>query len=460
VTHGSAVRSTAARARPASSLAASLAVTASVALALAGCAGGGPKMTAVEKAGNIKDTTMSRQQLEDMSNAYADRYFTLMLAASERVMRDNPDINQRRLMNGLRLLGVSSMYDISTSSDSLTQLLDQLGVVTLQNYYWVDSGRAQVVWGDRAVFIVQNLRKAREDIWDIASKVFTQEQIDDIDLLISNWWYSSGGTEFVAYVRFSDIATRKGKGIIEEVRSGGGLLEPLDKATEQFEEANFAAQRAFFWAKRVPLFANWQALALVYEFMVMPEVQTALADANRLVRTIEEFPEGIDAKGTMARQLIADVRGTMTDAGTLLDKVAPIMQTVQGITTESGTALTRVNEALATVNAMQERAAASAAPSQPTEPVKLEEYGALLEQVRQNLVEANSLLGSANTLTDQEQLAGRLKPIEGLIQMRIHEVQQATTEVINGVFIRLGILLAVLVAALAIFMRRRAAARS
>ncbi|MBU3729672.1 MAG: hypothetical protein FGM37_10580, partial [Phycisphaerales bacterium] len=115
--------------------------------AAVGCAGGGPKRTSVEKAGNIKDTTMSRQQLEDMSNAYADRYFTLMLAASERVMRDNPDINQRRLMNGLRLLGVSSMYDISTSSDSLTQLLDQLGVVTLQNYYWVDSGRAQMVWG-------------------------------------------------------------------------------------------------------------------------------------------------------------------------------------------------------------------------------------------------------------------------------------------------------------------------
>lgn len=440
--------------------AASLLAAAAIGAALAGCAGGGPKKSKVEKAGNIKDTTMSRQQLEDMSNAYADRYFTLMLAASERVMRDNPDINQRRIMNGLRLLGVSSMYDISTSSDSLTQLLDQLGVVTLQNYYWVDSGRAQMVWGDRAVFIVQNLRKAREDIWDIASQVFTQEQIDDIDLLITNWWYANGGTEFVAYVRFSDIATRKGQGIIEEVRSGGGLLEPLDKATEQFEEANFAAQRAFFWAKRVPLFANWQALALVYEFMVMPEVQTALADANRLVRTIEQFPEGLEAKGNMARQLISDVRGTMSDAGTLLDKVGPIMQTVQGITVESGTALARVNEALATVSAMQDRAAASAPASQPAEPVKLEEYGALLEQVRQNLVEANSLLGNANTLTDQQQLAGRLKPIEDLIQMRINEVQKATTEVINGVFIRLGILLAVLVVGFAIFMRRRTATRS
>ena len=444
---------------PAVRAAAALIAAATLGAALAGCAGGGPKMSKVEKAGNIKDTTMSRQQLEDMSNAYADRYFTLMLAASERVMRDNPDINQRRLMNGLRLLGVSSMYDISTSSDSLTQLLDQLGVVTLQNYYWVDSGRAQMVWGDRAVFIVQNLRKAREDIWDIASKVFTQEQIDDIDLLITNWWYANGGAEFVSYVRFSDIATRKGQGIIEEVRGGGGLLEPLDRATDQFEDANFAAQRAFFWAKRVPLFANWQALALVYEFMVMPEVQTALSDANRLVRTIEQFPEGLEAKGDMARQLISDVRGTMSDAGTLLDKVGPIMQTVQGITVESGTALGHVNQALDRVAAMQAQSG-NAPAGEPARPVDIAEYGALLEQVRQNLVEANSLLGNANTLTDQQQLAGRLKPIEDLIQMRIHEVQKATTEVINGVFIRLGILLAVLVVALAIFMRRRTATRS
>ena len=439
----------------------SVALLAAAAFALAGCAGGGPKKSKVEQAGNIKDLTLSRQQLEDMSNAFADRYFTLMLAASERVMRDNPDVNQRRLMNGLRLLGVSSMYDISTSSDSLTQLLDQLGVVTLQNYYWVDSGRAKLIWGDRAVFIEQNLRKAREDIWEIAAQVFTQEQLDDIDLMVTNWWYTQGGTEFVAYVRFSDIATRKGRGIIEEVRGGGGLLEPLDKATEQFEEANFAAQRAFFWAKRVPLFANWQALALAYEFLVMPEVQGALKDAGRLVRVIEEFPEGLDAKGALARDLIADVRGTMSDAGVLLDKVAPIMQTVQGITVESGTALGRVNEALATVNAMQERAAKAAPPSEPAKPVSLEEYGALLEQVRQNLVEANSLLASADTLTSDQKLANRLKPVEDLIQMRIHEVQKATNEVINGVFIKLGALLAAGLVAVAIIVRRRApAARS
>jgi hypothetical protein len=200
--------------------------------ALCACGSAQKKQTVAEKA-NLLDQTITEKQLDQLSNAFADRYFTLMLAASERIMRDNPDLQQRRIMNGLRLLGVSSMYDIATSPDTVTQLVDQLVVVTLQNYFWVDSGRSQVIWGDRAQYLVQNLRRAREDIWSIGARVFTREQLDELDLLISNWWSTNGGTEFVAYVRFSDVAASRGSELIEEVRSGGGLLEPLDRATEQ-----------------------------------------------------------------------------------------------------------------------------------------------------------------------------------------------------------------------------------
>ena len=98
----------------------------------------------------VRDEKTNRKQLEELSNAFADRYFTLMVGASERVMRDNPDLQQCRLMNGLRLLGVSSMYDIATAPDTLTQLVDQYVVVTLQNYFWVDSGRAHAIWKERS----------------------------------------------------------------------------------------------------------------------------------------------------------------------------------------------------------------------------------------------------------------------------------------------------------------------
>jgi hypothetical protein len=237
-----------------------------------------------------------------------------MLSASERVIRGNKDIQQCRIMNGLRLLGVSSMYDISTSPDTVTQLVDQLVVVTLQNYFWVDSGRAQAIWGERAQFLVENLRRAREDIWTIAGRVFTDSQLEDLDLSIATWWSRRGGTEFVAYVRFSEMASVKGEALIERVRDGGGLLEPLDRATEQVENANLALNRSFFWAKRLPLFANWQVEALWYDMLVMPDTQRMLASVETMSQAIAIVPERMK----MVNATVSNAQDTARD---LVDRI-------------------------------------------------------------------------------------------------------------------------------------------
>jgi hypothetical protein len=417
--------------------------------ALVGCSSGQRKQTVAEKA-QLKDQTLSAQQLDLLSNAFSDRYYTLMLSASERVMRDNPSLEQRRLMNGLRLLGVSSMYDIATSPDTVTQLVDQLVVVTLQNYFWVDSGRSQRIWGDRAQFLVQNLRRAREDIWSIAERVFTQDQLDELDLLISSWWYRAGGTEFVAYVRFTDVAAQRGADLISEVKSGGGLLEPLDRATEQVAQANMALQRSFFWAKRLPLFANWQVQALTYDFLIMPETQTLLGNVNRVAETAGNLPGILESKGDMGKELLTQYRDSIQATSALVDKVGPLMTTVQGVAQESGTAVGRVNESLRIVQAMQAEAAKANGGAQ-SKPVDLQEYGALLENLHKNLVAANALLGTTQDLTDKKQLAERLQPIENLIQMRIREVQGATDAVVGGLIGRLAMLIGGVLAALFLF---------
>ena len=276
-------------------LAALLAADLLLAPALPGCSSGQKKKSQFGEAGKmLRDQRITRAKLEELSNAFADRYFTLMLSASEKVMRDNPDISQRRIMNGLRLLGVSSMYDMATSPDTLTQLVDQLVVVTLQNYFWVDSGRSQAIWGNRAQPLVENLRKAREDIWQIAAKVFTDEQLEELDLLIATWWSRRGGTEFVAYVRFSEVASAKGGEILNTVRDGGGLLEPLDRVTDVAEDTRLSVERTFFWAKRVPLFANWQADALMYDILIAPEVQKSLGNYDKVAGTFATMPERVE----------------------------------------------------------------------------------------------------------------------------------------------------------------------
>lgn len=284
------------------------------ALLIVGCASGSGKSKPGEAARILRDQRITRAQLEEASNAFADRYFTLMLSASERVMRDNKDISQCRIMNGLRFLGVSSMYDIATSPDTITQLVDQLVVVTLQNYFWVDSGRAQKIWGPRAQFLVENLRRAREDIWTIAGRVFTDAQLEELDLSIATWWSRRGGTEFVAYVRFSEVSSVKGEALIERVRDGGGLLEPLDRATEQVENANLALDRSFFWAKRLPLFANWQIEALWYDMLIMPDTQRLLASVDTMSKAIEIVPERM-------KMLNGTITGAQDTARDLVDRI-------------------------------------------------------------------------------------------------------------------------------------------
>jgi len=276
-------------------VAALLAAALLLAPVLPGCSSGQKKKSQFGEAGKmLRDQRITRAKLEELSNAFADQYFTLMLSASEKVMRDNPDISQRRIMNGLRLLSVSSMYDMATSPDTLTQLVDQLVVVTLQNYFWVDSGRSQAIWGNRAQPLVENLRKARENIWGIAAKVFTDEQLEELDLLIATWWSRRGGTEFVAYVRFSEVASAKGGEILDTVRDGGGLLEPLDRVTDVAEDTRLSVERTFFWAKRVPLFANWQADALMYDILIAPEVQKSLGNYDKVAGTFATMPERVE----------------------------------------------------------------------------------------------------------------------------------------------------------------------
>jgi hypothetical protein len=278
-----------------------------------GCASG-PQTRVSERAKILRDQRITRAQLEEMSNAFADRYFTLMLGASERVMRGNKDVQQCRIMNGLRLLGVSSMYDISTSPDTLTQLVDQLVVVTLECYFWVDSGRSQKIWGERAQPVVEALRRAREDAWALASKVFTDDQLEDLDLTIATWWSRNGGTDFVAYVRFSEVASTKGESLIERVRSGQGLLEPIDRATEQAEEARFALERSFFWTKRVPLFANWLVMALMYDILAVPDLQRVVTSLEVISHTAATMPDRVN----MVSERVGSVEQTAT---VLVDRV-------------------------------------------------------------------------------------------------------------------------------------------
>ena len=112
----------------------------------------------------------------------------------------------------------------------------------------------------------------------------------------------------------ADKTALVGEELVEKVRDGGGLLEPLDRATEQVERANDSADRAFFWAKRLPLFANWQFEALMYDILIMPDTARLLRNGDGISEAVAQVPERM-------KLVVSTIEGAQQTARDVVDRV-------------------------------------------------------------------------------------------------------------------------------------------
>ena len=83
--------------------------------------------------------------LDKAAYAFADRYTTQLVAATDAILRDNLSAEQRRAAHQVKLVSVSGIYDIVTNADPFSKLMDLLMVVTLQSYRWIDEDRPNAI---------------------------------------------------------------------------------------------------------------------------------------------------------------------------------------------------------------------------------------------------------------------------------------------------------------------------
>lgn len=76
---------------------------------------------------------MTLEELDQLTNGFADRYFTHIVSAIERILAGNTDPQQIRRAQQVRLVQMNAIYDIVTNADPLTQIIDLTLVVTLQS---------------------------------------------------------------------------------------------------------------------------------------------------------------------------------------------------------------------------------------------------------------------------------------------------------------------------------------
>jgi hypothetical protein len=368
---------------------------------------------ATPKPGQI---TMS--ELDGLTKAYADRYMTLIVAACDEVSRANPSLQERRMANLFKTASVTAIYDVATNPDPFTQLIDMLLVVTLQSMVWIDEDNAARVFPGRDEVLVLAIRRAREDIWELARRAMTPKQLDDLDRLMVEWRRQNQDIQFVSFVRFGDFADRRGKSIISEVRSGGGLLAPAKQA---IDETRLLAERIFYISKRAPFILSWQAQTIADDLLIKPEVTDALAQLDQVADAADRAAvaaESIPALITSEREaLFSELDAREADLAEAMTGYRAAVADTRALVTELNTTMTGASEALAGADQLARSldhtiGTIDTLIGEPgAEPFTIEPYAAAIRDLTTTVQELNTLIASTESLLGSSSLEARIEQL-------------------------------------------------
>ena len=363
-----------------------------------------------------QDSKITNEELNELTNGYADRYMTYIVNAAQQIELGNPNAEQRRLINQVQLVQVSSVYDIVTTADPLTQLIDLTLVVTLQSKKWIDDDEAEKSFGERGQHLIDASRRAREDIWKLAARVLKPEQLEQLDLLITEWHKNNPDIKIVSYVRFDDFASTRGKSVLSDVRAGGGFLASVDEAKKSVDEVRLLAERAFYLGKRLPFMMNWHVKAAVSDALSEPGLQQIQAavpqitdSVNRVTASVEKIPDQV-AKERVAildalnqqqpfiQATLQQVRGTVQDSDKLAGSALKVTQSVDGLLKQVNQTNAALNSTMKTLDQTFIAPGRNVKPDPNAKPFDIAQYTQSAAQFTTALQEANGLLGNASQL--------------------------------------------------------------
>lgn len=429
-------------------------------------------------------------ELDELTNAFADRYRTLLEDAVSAVVTGNPDARQRSLAQRFLVETTTSAYDIATNGDPFSQVLDLTIMVTLTSQVWIDDDRASREFGEtRGEPLVASLRRAREEVWDIAARVFTPDQLSALDFLIAGWRRGNTGVEDVSFVRFGDFAEARGQSVITEAAQGGGLFQPINQAVDEAVAYRKLLERMFYLAKRAPTLINWQSQSVIDQVLAKEETVLALRNLDSVTASVDELGKTVSRLSDDIPKIIAtereavfaeidrlqgDVQSSLAEVRVIAEEAraatADVRAVVDGVAPALGEAQKTLDAAQPTLAAVERLAGASerilgkvaemsGPPNPDAKPFDIAEYRGALVDATETLAQANTLVERGESLASSPAVRGLIDEVTEATEQRIDSFEAAVTRIVwlvGGVGAALVILSFALLAALRYIPRAQA----
>lgn len=403
---------------------------------------------------------VTSEQLRQMNLAFADRFATYLINADVGVSRSGVTPRQRQLSHRIKTFASTAAYDIVTDGDPGSQLLDLLLYVTLQSYIWIDEGEAVRAFGpEAAVPLIEQLHAARVDIWRVAAQALTTQQLETLDNLILQWRRSNPTLDYVAFVRFDEIAAAQGASLVSELRRDGGLFAPVSQAVAEFEKLNALGERALFLSKRAPMLANWQVEDLLNSVASREETSAVLEavasisqSVERVTATVETLPATLAAERqatiesviSAATEAVESSRGelaaTISETTAMLEVAREIASSGERIAESIRLTTDSVDRTLGSADRFMSRfdpppdAAPKPVSDQP--PPTLDDYVRSIGEVTVLLREVNLVMASSQGLLESEIWQARLEQINDAAEKRVEHASQLSRDLVQFTVLR------------------------
>ncbi len=384
-----------------------LAVAATVCvLALAGC---GTIRGLFPESSKEKAAAAELLQLQARNMRYADLYVGTLIEATRSLELVETDVEERYSLSGWLLAEAGSAYADASSDNAVIGCLDLVTLATLSRMTVEQIGPER--FPDQTAALVAAHRELEAGAWDLASGILTPTQREDLRRLLVDWREKHPDSRIAPFVRFQEFVSmapgETGKARVVMPSSLIGLvgLDPmagLDPAVRQVEQSRLLAERALYYAQRVPVIFDLQLDHSANRLAAGPESQRLQREVASLTASAATFASVAQAlPGTISAEreaLIAQLNETLSSQAATL---RPLLVDMRGTLEAGSAAAAAIEQATRSIDALVARF--SKKPGEPDngKPFDVNEYTQAAAEIAKAAALLDQVIGSVGTQAPQ-----------------------------------------------------------
>jgi len=387
---------------------------------------------------------------------FADEYAGRLKEVLGRFQATARRPEERLAAENWKLQQAGAAYTIASGPNPVSNSLDMVVLATLSRLV-LDDLWVTELYGDRARPVQEAHRKLEGGAWQLLTGVLTESQQAQFRDIIHRWRTENPNVRAVAYIHFSEFAKSIGEPRPGEAIGPGNLfamlgLDPLTQlnpAVREITQTRELAERTIFYMQRAPILLDMQLQRITYQFAVMPETKSILADLDRasLVGTAADrfagslpemmsLVESLPARVTKEREaLVAQLMQALDDRRGAISSLTGELRATLEAGTETANSLQATLETFDRIAARYP----PAAPASNTAEKKSRPFD--ITEVTQMVRELTVTTREINTLAEHMDTA--LPVVRTVTQETAGEFER----IVNRVFMKLVVLLVIAISA-------------